>query len=386
MACPPVEQPRCTVLTFDDPVGLPLVVERSVAKIRLNAHSTCPFPMSVEVEVQDPSSQVVAATAALDQQPSRVSADVSFMPARTGLHLVIARFQPSMEVVQVLVEVAERRPTAEEPRFVDPMPFDPASCSSLGRTLAGSVVCSQRASTIVVNDGGITGQFPPASVFVVGNTVWLAREAQVERYVDDAGALLQAGTVQAWQQFGLDEGFFSDDTAILADNNQGRGPFRWNGQALVEERPQWPTFFASELHPVFALGARAYSQGPTSLCEVTAAMRSCAATSAVLGVSDDAVWTMTSDTLELRGPSLVVLQTRSFQGLRPRTPARQVPLTPNLTPTFDQTSGMAPTLGTVAAQRRGEVVMEVWPSSTLSLGRDFVLLEKATKALTWVRR
>ena len=42
--------------------SMPVVLSNTPAKVRLDAVLACPFPVTVEVEVQDPSSQVLAAS------------------------------------------------------------------------------------------------------------------------------------------------------------------------------------------------------------------------------------------------------------------------------------------------------------------------------------
>lgn len=367
---------------------MPVVAEQGPAKVRLESLLACPFPVTVEVEVQDPSSNMLAASVTLDQQPSRIAADVSFTPAGPGRYLVIGRFQPTMEVVQLLVEVTKTRPTAEEPRLVDAMPFDPSVCTSLARTLEGSVVCTQRSSTVVIHDGGITDQLLPGPVFVSGNTVWLARSQQVDRYVDDAGTLVAMGKVVPLQGF-ADGGFFGDDAAILIDGASPRGPFRWNGQALVNEAKP----FAPDSLVVFMLGERSYAQVGNTLCEVKTGPRSCTDGVNVVGVTSDEVWTGAcsfEQAVEVRRADITVPQlSRSFRGLRgaplsegliPSISARSVPQLVE-----DGSSVFTPAAKLVPRMKKNSFVLEAWPL-TLELGRDFVLLEKSSKSVTWVAR
>jgi len=387
---PPVQESRCfSIEPLLLPPGMPVVAEQAPAKVRLEALLACPFPVTVEVEVQDPSSNMLTASVVLDQQPSRTAADVSFTPSGPGRHLVIGRFQPTMEVVQVLVEVTKTRPTPEEPRLVDAMPFDPAACTSLARTLEGSVVCTQRSSTVVIHDGGVTHQLVPGAVFVSGNTVWLARSQQVDRYVDDAGTLVAMGKVLPLQAF-ADGGFFGDDTAILVDGTSPRGPFRWDGQALVNEAKPFPP----EALVVFALGTRSYAMTGNALCEVKSGPRSCADMVGVAGVTNDVVWTTAfsfDQALEVRRADIAVPQlTRAFRGLRGEG------LTEGLMPSISGSSAprlvadgsglLVPFARLAPRMQKNNFVLEAWPLTSLQVGRDFVLLEQGAKSVTWVAR
>lgn len=391
LACPPpVEQTRCfSVDPLPFSTEMPVIAEQVRSTVRLDALLACPFPVTVEVEAQDPSSNMVEASVVLDQQPSRIAAHVSFTPPGPGRYLVIARFQPSMEVVQLLVEVTKTRPTPEEPRLIDPMPFDPALCSSLARTRAGSVVCTQPSSTVVVNDGGISDQLSPGTVFVSGNTVWLVRVQQVDRYVDDAGTMVPTGKALPLQSFSA-RGFFGDDTAILLDGSSARGPYTWNGQRLVNEAKPFPP----DPLVVFALGARAYAVTGNTLCEVKSGPRACDSIANVVGVTDEFVWTTAfaeGEPLQVRRPDIAVPQlTRAFRGLKGEplwdgmVPAISASSGPSLTPNG---SGLpVPAARLAPRMQKNNFVLEAWPSTTRQVGRDFVLLEVNPQSLTWVAR
>lgn len=363
---------------------MPIVLESGVAKVRLDAVLACPFPVTVEVEVQDPSSNMLDASVVLDQQPSRIAADVSFTPAAPGRYLVIGRFQPSMEVVQLLVEVAKTRATPAEPRLVDAMPFDPAGCDTLGRTTSGSVVCEQRASTIVIRDGGITDQIQTGSVFVVGNTVWVARAQQVDRYLDDAGTLVLMGSVRPLQSFSPNAGFFSDDTAILVDGDSPRGPFRWDGGAFVDEQKPFPP----SAQAVFVLGSKAFALAGEGLCEARTGPPSCIGLFDIAGLSADAVWVSSrlNDALEVRRADLVTpVLSRAFRAFAP-VALSPGPLTANSVPRLTP-SLRSPPLGLLAPRfDKNSFVLEAWPESTFQLGRDVVLLERTPQSLVWIVR
>lgn len=368
--------------------SMPVVPANAPAKVRLDAVLACPFPVTVEVEVLDPSSQVLAASVQLDQQPSRIAADVTFAPTRPGRHLVIGRFQPSMEVVQLLVEVTKARPTPEEPRLVDAMPFNPELCTSLARTREGSVICTQSASTVVVHDGGISDQLSPGAAFISGNTVWLVRVGQVDRYVDDAGTLVPMGRAVPLQSFAA-RGFFGEDLAILVDGASPRGPFTWDGgQLLVDEgRP-----FPPGSRVVFGLGTRSFALNGEALCEVKNGPRACVVVTDVVGATKDIVWTtgFIEAPLEVRGADVVTPQlTRSFRSLtaRPlpgdgRLPAISAASAPTLIPD-DPRQAFALLAPRVV---KNEFVLEAWPLTTQQLGNDFVLLERSPNSLTWVAR
>lgn len=385
LGCPTRVEERCfSVEPLETAGRVPIVLQSGVASVRLDAVLACPFPMTVEVEVQDPSSRVLEAAAVLSQQPSRIAADVSFTPTVPGRYLVIGRFQPSMEVVQVLVEVAKRRPAPEEPRLVDAMPFDPAGCDGLGRTASGSVVCQQRASTLVIRDGGITDQVLPGSVFVSGNTVWVARAQQVDRYLDDAGTLVPMGRVTPLQSFAPNAGFFADDTAILVDGDSPRGPFRFDGGAVVDEQKPFPP----SARAVFMLGSKSFALAGDGLCEVRTGPPSCIGLFGIAGVSDDAVWvnSQLNQVLEVRRADLVTPQlSRAFRGFD-GVELSPGPISATSVPRL-RASLPGPMLGLLAPRmEKNNFVVEAWPDTTRQLGRQFVLVEQTPQSLVWVVR
>lgn len=378
---PPPPDFASTVFDAGNAFGVestPLVLAGSPVEVffRTEVSTFCEPAWRVEGEVLDPRNQPVAAE--FVQSPGSASAAgarVRFTPPTAGTYLITVRFEPSLGLFQRVLHVGRDR--SAEPRIVDAMPFPPSECLTLDRTRAGSVVCQRYPGTpvVVVRAGRIAETFPFALASVVGNTVWLVTDQRLERHVDTGASLVFTGSLRANRNWSVNASFFEEDRALLLDGPELRGPVRWTGTELVDERA-----VRRSGGPIL-LGSLLLTLDGQLVCDGTS---SCTPLIPV-GVDGDGLWTfdgvrtMTLITgLRATGTPFSVPFDSSADGLRYPIHGSSTPqLRPHRNPGD---------LFTIVRSADGPV-LERWPYGT-RLTHDFAFLvfESSATSVTWMRR
>lgn len=352
----------------------PLVLAGSPVEVffRTDVSTFCEPTWRVEGEVLDPRNQPVAAEfVQLPGPASAAGASVRFTPPIAGSYLVTVRFEPSLGLFQRILHVGRDR--RAEPRIVDAMPLPPSQCSKLDRTRAGSVVCQRNLDTLVVREGRIAETFSLATASVIGNTVWVVRQERLERYVDTGASLDLTGSLRANRtSFSSDRGFFEEDRALLLDGSELRGPVRWTGSELVDER------LVLGKGNAILLGSLVLTLDGALICGSTSSCRPLSP----IGVDGDGLWTFDG----LQTMTLITgLQATGtpfhmpVQGFRVDFPSTIAgSFTPRLTDGRD--------LYTIVRSADGPV-LERWPYGA-GLTHDFAFLvfESSATSVTWMRR
>lgn len=336
--------------------------------------TVCEPSWRVEGDVHDPDNQLLAAEFVQWPGPaSAAGARVRFTPPTAGSYLVTVRFEPSLGLFQRVLHVGRDR--RAEPRIVDAMPFPSSECLTLDRTHAGAVVCqrSTGAALVVVRAGMIAQTFPSATASVIGNTVWVVTDQRLERYVDTGASLSLTASLRANRRFSSNKGFFDEDRAVLLDGAELRGPVRWNGSELVDER------LVRGNGNAILLGSLVLTFDGSLVCDTTS---SCTPRFPV-GVDGDGLWTADgaqtfSLITELRatGTRFTVPFYGSVAGL-------PFPINGSFTPQLHPY--MAPYELFTIVRSAGGPVLERWPGGA-RLTHNFVFVDASATSVTWMRR
>lgn len=356
--------------------SIPLAIAGSPVEVffRTEISTFCEPSWRVEGEVLDPGNQPLAAEfVQLPGADSAGGARVRFTPPTAGSYLITVRFEPSLGQFQRVLRVGRDR--RAEPRIVDAMPFPSSECVSLDRTLAGSIVClrSPSALVVVVRAGQIAETFPYGHASVIGNTVWLVTDQRLERRVDTGASLVLTGSLSANRTWSVNASFFDEERAVLLDGSQLRGPVRWNGTELVDDR-----LLSTRGTPIL-LGSVVLTFDGRQVCD-----RSGSCTPLVpVGVDGDGLWAFDG----VRTMTLITGATGTPFNLRFDGFASEFPssisgsFTPQLHP--DRNQGE---LFTIVRSAEGPA-LEQWPYATrLTHDFAFLVLESSPTSVTWMRR
>lgn len=378
---PGTEPPRClepldvmgargfdagAVLLAGQPVELEVGTSRSVA---------CAQDWTVEAQVFDPLDQPVSVMVTPGRrgpiQPAR--ATIRFMPQTPGAYFVTVRFEPTLELIQQTVQVAQAR--GGEPPLVDALPFDPHRCTSLARTLSGAVLCGA-VGVDVVRGGAVVQQFVSRTASVVGDVVWLLSGNQLDRFIDTgSGPLVPAGSIAAQVAF-APSGFFTEGRAVVSDGS-GLRPLRWEGTRLVDERTRF------QAPRAFPLDGRAHTYAATTgaapVCDVEGD-GGCRTVNPV-GTDGDVLWTLEGPSLAFRSGGLDGLL-RGFElSTAPSVEPLEFPILERHTPRFRGPLGEVLTVTLVS----GTPLLEAWPPGTV-LGPRFARVGLTASSVRWLRR